>query len=227
MWVCNRFLNVKTFRKENSNMTAISVILAKPDVGKEEQAKERMKHRAKIMSNNGFTTRVAEGFSGPTAGHLAVQAMTEDWTAMGTALTKMAADPEFIEWQQNRRKNPIGHMVRRTGLRTVYGEPQWAEFPVSYYRRYKMPRSNLKKAIELIGEIDSIETMKEHWTISAAVPITGAEMDMFLAAYQFKSLEVMGQCLDEIGTSEQMQDIVTRASELGNILAADVAITVA
>lgn len=207
-------------------MTAISVILAKPDVGKEEQAKERMKHRAKIMSNNGFTTRVAEGFSGPTAGHLAVQAMTEDWTAMGTALTKMAADPEFIEWQQNRRKNPIGHMVRRTGLRTVYGEPQWAEFPVSYYRRYKMPRSNLKKAIELIGEIDSIETMKEHWTISAAVPITGAEMDMFLAAYQFKSLEVMGQCLDEIGTSEQMQDIVTRASELGNILTADVAITV-
>ena len=208
-------------------MTAISVILAKPDVGKEEQAKERMKHRAKIMSNNGFTTRVAEGFSGPTAGHLAVQAMTEDWTAMGTALTKMAADPEFIEWQQNRRKNPIGHMVRRTGLRTVYGEPQWAEFPVSYYRRYKMPRSNLKKAIELIGEIDSIKTMKDHWTISAAVPITGAEMDMFLAAYQFKSLEVMGQCLDEIGTSEQMQDIVTRASELGNILTADVAITVA
>ena len=208
-------------------MTAISVILAKPDVGKEEQAKERMKHRAKIMSNNGFTTRVAEGFSGPTAGHLAVQAMTEDWTAMGTALTKMAPDPEFIEWQQNRRKNPIGHMVRRTGLRTVYGEPQWAEFPVSYYRRYKMPRSNLKKAIELIGEIDSIETLKDHWTISAAVPITGAEMDMFLAAYQFKSLEVMGQCLDEIGTSEQMQDIVTRASELGNILTADVAITVA
>ena len=208
-------------------MTAISVILAKPDVGKEEQAKERMKHRAKIMSNNGFTTRVAEGFSGPTAGLLAVQATTENWTTMGTALTKMAADPEFIEWQQNRRKNPVGHMVRRTGLRTVYGEPQWAEFPVSYYRRYKMPRSNLKKAIELVGEIDSIETMKDHWTISAAVPITGAEMDMFLAAYQFKSLEVMGQCLDEIGTSEQMQDIVTRASELGNILTADVAITVA
>ena len=208
-------------------MTAISVILGKPDAGKEEQAKDRMKHRAQIMSNNGFTTRVAEGFSGPTAGLLAVQATTENWTTMGIALTKMAADPEFIEWQQNRRKNPVGHMVRRTGLRTVYGEPQWAEFPVSYYRRYKMPRSNLKKAIELIGEIDSIETMKEHWTISAAVPITGAEMDMFLAAYQFKSLEVMGQCLDEIGTSEQMQDIVTRASELGNILTADVAITVA
>ena len=208
-------------------MTAISVILGKPDAGKEEEAKDRMKHRAQIMSNNGFTTRVAEGFSGPTAGLLAVQATTENWTTMGIALTKMAADPEFIEWQQNRRKNPVGHMVRRTGLRTVYGEPQWAEFPVSYYRRYKMPRSNLKKAIELIGEIDSIETMKEHWTISAAVPITGAEMDMFLAAYQFKSLEVMGQCLDEIGTSEQMQDIVTRASELGNILTADVAITVA
>ena len=94
------FTNHKSLKKENTGMTAISVILAKPDGGKEEQAKERMKHRAKIMSNNGFTTRVAEGFSGPTAGHLAVQAMTEDWTAMGTALTKMAADPEFIEWQQ-------------------------------------------------------------------------------------------------------------------------------
>ena len=207
-------------------MTAISVILAKPDVGKEEQAKERMKHRAKIMNNNGFTTRVAEGFSGPTAGLLAVQGCTENWTTMGTALTKMAADPEFIEWQHNRRKNPVGHMVRRTGLRTVYGEPQWAQFPVSYYRRYKMPRSNLKKAIELIGEIDTIKTMSDQWTISAAVPITGGEMDMFLAAYQFKSLEIMGQCLDEIGMSEQMQDIVARASELGNLLTADVAITV-
>ena len=209
-------------------MTAISVILAKPDVGKEEQAKERMKHRAQIMSNNGFTTRVAEGFSGPTAGHLAVQGATENWATMGAALTKMAADPEFIEWQQNRRKNPVGHMVARAGFRTVYGEPQqWAQFPVSYYRRYKMPKSNLKKAIELVGEIDSIKTMKDHWAISAAVPVTGAEMEMFLAAYQFKSLEVMGQCLDEIGTSEQMQDIVARASELGNLLTADVAITVA
>ena len=72
-------------------MTAISVILAKPDVGKEEQAKERMKHRAKIMSNNGFTTRVAEGFSGPTAGHLAVQAMTENWTAMAVSYTHLRA----------------------------------------------------------------------------------------------------------------------------------------
>ena len=207
-------------------MTAISVILAKPDVGKEEQAKERMKHRAKIMSNNGFTTRVAEGFSGPTAGHLAVQGTTENWETMGTALTKMASDPEFIAWQQNRRKNPVGHMVRRPGLRTVYGEPQWSMFPVSYYRRYKMPRSNLKKAIDLIGEIDSIKTMSDQWTISAAVPITGAKMDMFLAAYQFRSLEVMGQCLDEIGMSEQMQDIVARAAQLGNLLTADVAITV-
>ena len=63
------FTNHKSFKKENTVMTAISVILAKPDVGKEEQAKERMKHRAKIMSNNGFSTRVAEGFSGPSAGH--------------------------------------------------------------------------------------------------------------------------------------------------------------
>lgn len=89
-----------------------------------------------------------------------------------------------------------------------------------------MPRSNLKKAIELISEIDSIKTMSDHWTISAAVPITGGEMDMFLAAYQFKSLEIMGQCLDEIGMSEQMQDIVARASELGDLLTADVTITV-
>ena len=99
-------------------------------------------------------------------------------------------------------------------------------FPVSCYRRYKMPRSNLKKAIDLIGEIASIKPMSDQWTISAAVPITGAEMDMFLAAYQFRSLEVMGQCLDEIGMSEQMQDIVARAAQLGNLLTADVAITV-
>ena len=221
------FTNHKSFKKENTVMTAISVILPNQTWGR--KSKQRKNEAScKNMSNNGFTTRVAEGFSGPTAWHLAVQVATENWATMGAALTKMAADPEFIEWQQNRRKNPVGHMVARAGFRTVYGEPQqWAQFPVSYYRRYKMPKSNLKKAIELVGEIDSIKTMKDHWAISAAVPVTGAEMEMFLAAYQFKSLEVMGQCLDEIGTSEQMQDIVTRASELGNILTADVAITVA
>ena len=205
-------------------MVAISAIIAKPDTGKEDEAKKRMKHRASIMSNNGFKTRVAEGISGPSAGLLAVQGTTENWTQMGEALTKLSSDPEFIEWQINRRKNPVGHMVRRAGMRTVFGEPKWSEFPVSYYRRYTMPRSNMKKALEIIGEIDAMTT--DEWAISAAVPITGADMNSFLAAYQFKSFVVMGKCLDEIGMSEKMQDIVARASELGTLQTADVMITV-
>jgi hypothetical protein len=205
-------------------MVAISAIIAKPDTGKEDEAKKRMKHRASIMSNNGFKTRVAEGISGPSAGLLAVQGTTENWTQMGEALTKLSSDPEFIEWQINRRKNPVGHMVRRAGMRTVFGEPKWSEFPVSYYRRYTMPRSNMKKALDIIGEIDAMTT--DEWAISAAVPITGADMNSFLAAYQFKSFVIMGKCLDEIGMSEKMQDIVARASELGTLQTADVMITV-
>ena len=205
-------------------MVAISAIIAKPDTGKEDEAKKRMKHRASIMSNNGFKTRVAEGISGPSAGLLAVQGTTENWTQMGEALTKLSSDPEFIEWQTNRRKNPVGHMVRRAGMRTVFGEPKWSEFPVSYYRRYTMPRSNMKKALDIIGEIDAMTT--DEWAISAAVPITGADMNSFLAAYQFKSFVIMGKCLDEIGMSEKMQHIVSRASELGTLQTADVMITV-
>ena len=205
-------------------MVAISAIISKPYTGKEDEAKKRMKHRASIMSNNGFKTRVAEGISGPSAGLLAVQGTTENWTQMGEALTKLSSDPEFIEWQINRRKNPVGHMVRRAGMRTVFGEPKWSEFPVSYYRRYTMPRSNMKKALDIIGEIDVMTT--DEWAISAAVPITGADMNSFLAAYQFKSFVIMGKCLDEIGMSEKMQDIVSRASELGTLQTADVMITV-
>lgn len=217
-------------KKEHTNQTgeklmvAISAIIGKPDAGKEDEAKERMKHRASIMTNNGFKTRVAEGVSGPSAGLLAVQATTENWTQMGEALTKLSSDPEFIEWQTNRRKNPVGHMVRRAGMRSVFGEPKWSEFPVSYYRRYTMPRSNMKKALDIIGEIDAMTT--EEWAISAAVPITGADMNSFLAAYQFKSFVIMGKCLDEIGMSEEMQDIVARASKLGTLQTADVMITV-
>ena len=205
-------------------MVAISAIIAKPDTGKEDEAKKRMKHRASIMSINGFKTRVAEGISGPSAGLLAVQGTTENWTQMGEALTKLSSDPEFIEWQTNRRKNPVGHMVRRSGLRSVFGEPKWSDFPVSYYRRYTMPRSNMKKALDIIGEIDAMTN--DEWTIAAAVPITGDDMNSFLAAYQFKSFVVMGKCLDEIGMSEKMQDIVSRASELGTLQTADVMITV-
>ena len=205
-------------------MVAISAIIAKPDTGKEDEAKKRMKHRASIMSNNGFKTRVAEGISGPSAGLLAVQGTTENWTQMGEALTKLSSDPEFIEWQTNRRKNPVGHMVRRSGLRSVFGEPKWSDFPVSYYRRYTMPRSNMKKALDIIGEIDAMTN--DEWAIAAAVPITGDDMNSFLAAYQFKSFVGMGKCLDEIGMSEKMQDIVARASELGTLQTADVMITV-
>ena len=205
-------------------MVAISAIIGKPDVGKEDEAKERMKHRASIMTNNGFKTRVAEGISGPSAGLLAVQATTENWTQMGEALTKLSSDPEFIEWQTNRRKNPVGHMVRRSGLRSVFGEPKWSDFPVSYYRRYTMPRSNMKKALDIIGEIDAMTN--DEWAIAAAVPITGDDMNSFLAAYQFKSFVGMGKCLDEIGMSEKMQDIVASASELGTLQTADVMITV-
>ena len=217
-------------KKEHTNQTgeklmvAISAIIGKPDAGKEDEAKERMKHRASIMSNNGFKTRVAEGISGPSAGLLAVQGTTENWTQMGEALTKLSSDPEFIEWQTNRRKNPVGHMVRRSGLRSVFGEPKWSDFPVSYYRRYTMPRSNMKKALDIIGEIDAMTN--DEWAIAAAVPITGDDMNSFLAAYQFKSFVGMGKCLDEIGMSEKMQDIVARASELGTLQTADVMITV-
>ena len=162
--------------------------------------------------------------SGPSAGLLAVQGTTENWTQMGEALTKLSSDPDFIEWQKNRRKNPVGHMVRRAGMRTVFGEPKWSEFPVSYCRRYTMPRSNMKKALDIIGEIDAMTT--DEWAISAAVPNTGADMNSFLAAYRFKSFVIVGKCLDEIGMSEKMQDILARASELGTLQAADVMITV-
>ena len=223
-------IHTKAIRKKHIKQTgekimvAISAIIGKPDAGKEDEAKERMKHRASIMTNNGFKTRVAEGISGPSAGLLAVQATTENWTQMGEALTKLSSDPEFIEWQTNRRKNPVGHMVRRSGLRSVFGEPKWSDFPVSYYRRYTMPRSNMKKALDIIGEIDAMTN--DEWAIAAAVPITGDDMNSFLAAYQFKSFVGMGKCLDEIGMSEKMQDIVARASELGTLQTADVMITV-
>ena len=223
-------IHTKEIRKKHIKQTgdkimvAISAIIGKPDAGKEDEAKERMKHRASIMTNNGFKTRVAEGISGPSAGLLAVQGTTENWTQMGEALTKLSSDPEFIEWQTNRRKNPVGHMVRRSGLRSVFGEPKWSDFPVSYYRRYTMPRSNMKKALDIIGEIDAMTN--DEWAIAAAVPITGDDMNSFLAAYQFKSFVGMGKCLDEIGMSEKMQDIVARASELGTLQTADVMITV-
>ena len=115
-------------------------------------------------------------------------------------------------------------MVRRLGMRTVFGGPRWSEFPVEYHRRYTMPRSNMKKALDIIGEIDAMTN--DEWAIAAAVPITGDNMNSFLAAYQFKSFVGMGKCLDEIGMSEKMQDIIARASELGTLQTADVMITV-
>ena len=62
--------------------------------------------------------------------------------------------------------------------------------------------------------------------VGAAVPLTGDNMNIMTVAYQFKSFEVMGKTIDEIGMSEKFQSLVDRASTLGELRTADVFVTI-
>jgi hypothetical protein len=65
------------------------------------------------------------------------------------------------------------------------------------------------------------EMMKEEpITLIAGVPVVAAKMDVLTVSYGFKDLEALGEGIDRIGLSDEFQELINRASDLGRLFEA-------
>ena len=57
-------------------------------------------------------------------------------------------------------------------------------------------------------------------TLLAGVPVVAAKMDVLTVSYGFKDMEALGDGIDRIGLSDEFQELVNRASDLGRLFEA-------
>jgi len=83
-------------------------------------------------------------------------------------------------------------------------------------RSYVMPRSNFGSAIAMLPEVQ--ELLNGHNVhVSAWAPVIADDMTRMNVVYSAPDPVRLGKSIDEVGTSEAFQAILTKASELGTL----------
>ncbi|MDP7220337.1 MAG: hypothetical protein QF565_12735 [Arenicellales bacterium] len=201
-------------------MAIIANIVAKPILSKTDLAVSRVRQMATIREKHGFQARVVQYASGPNADCIGLQAMAKDFTSFGKGYASFIKDPDYQELMSQRQSDPAVEIVSRNIYRTVYGESNWSDYPVSLQRSYHLPVHNLSKALDILAKVDNLTG--DDTNLIAAVPVTGPEMSAMTAVYQFRSFESSGKALDEVGLSSEFRALAEEASELGELRTAQI-----
>ena len=131
-----------------------------------------------------------------------------DFKTATAALVKVANDPKGQEIRNLRETDPAGEMiVSREVRRTIFGEPKWANNPVSFLRKYAISRADVSKAMPILEIIQKIMD-KEEVNMRAAIPIFNSEISGITVAYQLKSLDHLGEFLDTTSSDSDMKSLI-------------------
>jgi hypothetical protein len=199
-------------------MSITSRRVVTPIVGKSELAIERSKRLVAILTRAGAAARVARVALGDGAGNLEVYARFANFSAGTKAMQRMAADPEFKAFNEEREKEPAATVIGPYVYRTVYGEA--TAQPVLVQRIYRLPRSHLQNMLALFPEVRAL--FDSSVGISGVIPVFAPEMDSLGIVYYNDSLDSVGRVLDTVGLSEAFQNIVTKAAQYATLVASRV-----
>jgi hypothetical protein len=196
----------------------ISRRIMSPVVGKTELAHERAKRAAGIIGRHSNGTRLLKVIAGEGAGDLHLYSMFDSMAHAGRASMGIAGDSDMQALQAEREADPAGVVSGPEVFRMLMGTPD-ASNKASMQRIYEISRSNIPAAMGLMAELQ--EMMKEEpITLIAGVPVVAAKMDVLTVSYGFKDLEALGEGIDRIGLSDEFQELVNRASDLGRLFEA-------
>ena len=118
------------------------------------------------------------------------------------------------ELMQQREREMGGKMIGPNMFRTIYGELGTLQEKAHLIRYYQMPRHNIPAAIELMGEIDALS---DDVNLTA---VAHEQMGMIAGVYRFNSMAHAGKAIDEVGMSEDFQNLVNKANTLGTLTSA-------
>jgi hypothetical protein len=164
--------------------------------------------------------KVANVISGPNTGCIAVLRGYADFRTASKAFQAINNDPAYAEFWREREANPAADIViGRNIVRSVYGEGQWDTHPVSLLRQYEVTRDKVADMLKIFPEVAKLLS-KADANVVGLLPVTGENMSSMAVSYQFRSMDHFGEVLDTVGTSDEFQALVAKASEFGTLRSA-------
>jgi len=194
-------------------MTVISKRVFRPLPGKAALAQSRVRRLSEIIARLGGSVRVGAVVWGDGARDLHLYGVFENVQAGAKVFSALSEDEDALRLRAESEDELASQWEGPEIWRTVYGRPR-PDYPVMLQREYSMDRRNLKRAVEMIPEI---QTLDPNMPIIGVVPVVSSDMARFMVGYYAKSLEDLGEAIDRVGMSETFQAIVVRAAELGTL----------
>ena len=206
-------------------MSVITASILRPFDGKRSAAEERLKKMGSVLERHGANVKTTNFVAGQYTGCIGFIRSYPDFKTATAALVKVANDPEGQEVRNLRETDPAGEMVvSREVRRTIFGEPKWANNPVSFLRKYAISRADVSKAMPILEGIQKIMD-KEEVNMRATIPIFSSEMSGITVAYQLRSLDHLGEVLDTTSADSEMQSLIEEANKFASLEAASVMVS--
>ena len=203
-------------------MSVVAANILRPFNGKRSVAEERLKKLGSVFERYGAKVKTTNFVAGQYTECIGLLRSYPDFKTATAALVKVANDPEGQEIRNLRETDPSGEMVvSREVRRTIFGEPKWANNPVSFLRKYAISRADVSKAMPILEGIQKIMG-KEEVNMRATIPIFSSEMSGITVAYQLKSLEHLGEVLDTTSANSEMQSLIEEANKFASLESASV-----
>ena len=206
-------------------MSIVAANVLRPFPGKRAAAEERLKQMAAVFERHGAKAKTTSFIAGEHTDCIGLMRSYPDMKTATSTLEKLASDPEAQKIKNLRENDPAGEMiVNRMVGRSIFGEPKWATNPVSMLRRYSISRSDVSKALTILGGVKEIMD-KDEVNVRAILPVLSDDMSRISVNYQFKSLEHLGEVMDTSASSTEMQGLIEKANEFSTLEAASVMVT--
>ena len=206
-------------------MSVVAANILSPFAGKRSVAEERLKKLGSVFERHGAKVKTTNFVAGRYTECIGLLRSYPDFKTAHAALVKAANDPEGQKIRNLRETDPSGEMVvSREVRRTIFGEPKWANNPVSFLRKYAISRADVSKAMPILEGIQKIMD-KEEVNDRAFKTVLSMEMSRIGVSYQFKSLDHLGEVMDTSASSTEMQGLIEKANEFSTLEAASVMVT--
>ena len=203
-------------------MSVVAANILRPFNGKRSVAEERLKILGSVFERYGAKVKTTNFVAGRYTECIGLLRSYPNLKTANAALVKAANDPEGQEIRNLRETDPAGEMVvSREVRRTIFGEPKWANNPVSFLRKYVISSADVSKAMPILEGIQKIMD-KEEVNMRATIPIFSSEMSGITVAYQLKSLDHLGEVLDTTSADSEMQSLIEEANKFASLESASV-----
>jgi hypothetical protein len=194
-------------------MTIISKRVFRPLPGKAALAHSRIRRLSENLARLGGRVRLAAVAWGDGARDLHLYGVFDSMQAGAKVFSALGEDADSLKLRAESENDPASVWDGPEIWRTVFGQPR-PDYPVMLQREYSIDRRNLRRALDLMPEIQALDA---NMPMIGVVPVVSGDMARFMVGYYAKSLVELGEAIDRVGMSEAFQAIVVRAAELGTL----------